>query len=80
VLGLALFVGCFGYLAGVVTDILVREASPSVLMLFGAVGGLPELALLAWLLVMGVRVPARRAPAGNAPAAVPAPDRRPSAV
>jgi len=73
VLGIALIVGCFGYLAGAVTALLAPDAPAGVLTSFGAVGGLPELAFLAWLLVKGVP-----ATAGDAP--VPATPNQPQSV
>lgn len=62
VLGVALIVGCVGYLAGVVTDLLAFDASAGLLMVFAAVGGLPELAFVGWLLVRGVRAPGSGTP------------------
>jgi hypothetical protein len=56
-LGVALIVGCAGYLAGVFTDVLVPTAGDSILI-FSLVGALPEVAFLVWLLAKGVRVPA----------------------
>lgn len=57
-LGLALIVGCIGYLTGVFTDVLVPTVGEGIGLLFGLVGALPELAFLAWLLAKGVQVPA----------------------
>jgi hypothetical protein len=61
-LGIALIVGCFGYLAGVGVRMLGLDVPAGVLLALGAVGGLPELALVTWLLVRGGRSPARGAP------------------
>jgi Domain of unknown function (DUF4386) len=62
-LGVALIVGCFAYLAGFVfIDFLAPDAAAGIDFLFGAVGGLSELAFVAWLLVKGVRVPASKLP------------------
>jgi Domain of unknown function (DUF4386) len=57
ILGVLLIVGCCGYLAGVFTDLLAHDAGEGILMFFGAIGGLPELAFVVWLLVKGVRTP-----------------------
>lgn len=62
VLGVLLIVGCFGYLAGVLTHFLALDVGDGIVMLFAAIGGLPELAFVAWLLVKGVRVPTGGAP------------------
>jgi hypothetical protein len=63
VLGVGLIVGCFSYLTGFVfVDFLVPDATAGVDFLLGAVGGLSELAMVAWLLVKGVRIPASGAP------------------
>jgi hypothetical protein len=62
-LGVALIVGSFGYLAGYVfIDFLAPDAAAGIDLLFGAVGGLSELAFVAWLLVKGVRVTASKLP------------------
>jgi hypothetical protein len=62
VLGVALIVGCALYLAGFVfVDLLAPDAAGGIDYLFGAIGGLSELAMVAWLLVKGIRLPARGA-------------------
>ncbi len=62
VLGVALIVGCALYLAGFVfVDLLAPDAAGGIDYLFGAIGGLSELAMVAWLVVKGIRLPARGA-------------------
>jgi Domain of unknown function (DUF4386) len=71
VLGVLLFIGCFSYLALLLTTFLAPEA-PGILraLVFGGVG---ELVFTVWLLVKGVRVPASAAPVGPAEAPQPLP-------
>jgi hypothetical protein len=68
VLGVALIVGCFVYLADYV---LLGFTSPddagNLDLTFGVIGGLSELAFVAWLVVKGVRQPADRPPAPATP-------------
>ena len=54
--GYALVVGGTGYLLGIVVE-LVAPSADSVALVLGLLGGLSEIAFLAWLLVRGVRRP-----------------------
>jgi hypothetical protein len=52
-LGVILAVGCAGYLAGVAVSFASPRFESSVATDFGLVGGLAEIAFLAWLLIKG---------------------------
>jgi hypothetical protein len=67
-LGVALIVGCVTYLAGFVfIGFLAPDSADGVVYFFGTVGGLSELAMVAWLLVRGVRLPVSGAPLPASP-------------
>ena len=55
-LGIALMIGCGGYLGGVVASYLSPTLDSSTATYFGLVGGLAELGFLLWLLVFGAKV------------------------
>ena len=56
VLGVALIVGCAGYIAGVATSFAGAGFESSIANYLGLAGGLAELVFLAWLLIMGLDV------------------------
>ena len=62
-IGILLAIGCFGYLADTFVHFLAPGIAESVELLVVAPAALGELSLVAWLLVKGVRVAERRAPA-----------------
>lgn len=68
VLGVALIIGCFGYLATLYTTFLAPNAPSAIATLLILVGGIPEIVFMGWLLVKGVRVPAGTAPLAPASA------------
>jgi Domain of unknown function (DUF4386) len=63
VLGVLLVVGCAGYLVDLFTHFLAPEVAESLEPLVVAPAAIGELSLVVWLLVRGVRVAERRAPA-----------------
>ena len=56
--GYALIVGGFGYLLGLVVELVAPSADSGALIL-GLLGGVSEIAFLGWLLVKGLRAPLR---------------------
>jgi len=58
VLGVLLIIGCFGYLADFFAFFLAHGLGTRIGPLLAAVGGIPEILFVAWLLVRAVRVPA----------------------
>ncbi|MEA2761907.1 MAG: hypothetical protein QOD47_1191 [Gemmatimonadaceae bacterium] len=56
VLGVLLIVACFAYVTGSVTSIMVPAPTPVIAIVTQAVGGLGELAIVLWMIVMGARV------------------------
>jgi hypothetical protein len=56
VLGVLLVIGCFGYLADLFTYFLAPELGTRIGLLFAAIGGIPELVFVVWLLVKAVPV------------------------
>ena len=65
-LGVFLIIGCFGYLADLFTYFLAPGLGTRIAPLFAAVGGIPELVFVVWLLVKAGPVPT---PDGRAPVA-----------
>jgi hypothetical protein len=65
VLGLLLIIGGLGYLTLMFTTFLAPDAGVGTESVLGAISGIPELLLMAWLLIMGVRVPAEAALKGG---------------
>jgi len=63
VLGVLLMIGCFGYLADFFAHFLAPGVADSIEPFVVAPAAVGELSLVVWLLVKGVRVVERRAPA-----------------
>ena len=62
-IGVLLTIGCFGYLADTFVQFLARSIAESIEPFVVAPAAVGELSLVVWLLVKGVRVVERRAPA-----------------
>jgi hypothetical protein len=56
VLGVLLIVACFAYVTGSVTSVMVPAPRPVIGTVTQALGGLGELAIVLWMIVMGARV------------------------
>lgn len=70
-LGIALMVGCFGYLASFAITVASSSFHSDVASIFALPAGLAEIAFIFWLLIRGVRVPAPSETTGS-PAVTPA--------